>query len=283
MADVLTSSRLLAHSDPVMRYLRLLMAISLSLCVSGQLFAAAQENSVQYDERNALAISQAAIGRVVGNHRFLNRFGAAVEFDELKGRPLVVSLIYTSCYHVCPMLTQHLANVVDIARETLGDESFNVLTIGFDTVVDVPERMMQFAMEQTIKDEHWFFLSADRQVIDALTDELGFIYFASPKGFDHLTQTTVIDAQGRIYRQVYGQNFDTPSLVEPLKELVYNSPRDLGLVDEWIDNVRLFCTIFDPKTGRYKFDYSIFVTIFAGVFCLGAIAVFIIHSWRDAR
>jgi protein SCO1/2 len=259
------------------------MAISLLLCISGQLPAATQENSDQYDERNALAISQAAIGRVVGNHQFLNRFGVPVEFDELKGRPLVVSLIYTSCYHVCPMLTQHLANVVDIARETLGDESFDVLTIGFDTAVDVPERMMQFAMEQTIRDEHWFFLSADRQVIDALTEELGFIYFSSPKGFDHLTQITVIDAHGRVYRQVYGQNFDTPSLVEPLKELVYNSPRDLGLVDEWIDNVRLFCTIFDPKTGRYKFDYSIFVTIFAGVFCLGAIAVFIIHSWRDAR
>jgi protein SCO1/2 len=93
----------------------------------------------------------------------------------------------------------------------------------------------------------------------------------------------VIDADGRVYRQIYGQKFDTPSLVEPLKELVYNSPRDLGLVDAWIDNVRLFCTIYDPKTGRYKFDYSIFVTIFAGVLSLGAIAVFIIHASRNVR
>jgi len=266
-----------------MRDARQLVAISLLVWASGLVAATGQEISDQYDERNALAISQAAIGRDVGNHRFVNRSGMPVFLEELKGRPLVVSLIYTSCYHICPMLTQHLANVVDIARDTLGDDSFAVVTIGFDTAVDTPERMMQFSIEQTIEDEHWFFLSADRQVVDALTEELGFIYFASPKGFDHLTQTTVIDADGRVYRQVYGQRFDTPSLVEPLKELVYNSPRDLGLLDEWIDNVRLFCTIFDPKTGRYKFDYSIFVTIFAGVFCLGAIAIFIIHSWRDAR
>jgi len=253
------------------------------VCTSSLLAATQQENTDQYEERDALAISQAAIGRVVSNHRFTNRYGTPVALDELRGRPLVVSLIYTSCYHVCPMLTQHLAKVVDIAHETLGEDSFNVVTIGFDTAVDIPERMKQFAVEQTIKDEHWFFLSAEQQVIDTLTEELGFLYFSSPKGFDHLTQTTVIDADGRIYRQIYGQNFDTPSLVEPLKELVYNSPRDLSLVDEWIDNVRLFCTIYDPKSGRYKFDYSIFVTIFSGLLCLGAIAVFIIHSWRDAR
>ncbi|MDH3589874.1 MAG: SCO family protein [Gammaproteobacteria bacterium] len=266
-----------------MLYLRQSMAVSLLVCICGLLPAVAQENNDPYDERNALAISQAAVGRVVGNHRFSKRSGIPVSMDELRGRPLVVSLIYTSCYHVCPMLTQHLAKVVGIARETLGDDSFNVLTIGFDTAVDIPERMAQFSMEQSIKDERWFFLSADSQVIDALTEDLGFIYFASPKGFDHLTQTTVIDADGRVYRQIYGQKFDTPSLVEPLKELVYNSPRDLGLVDAWIDNVRLFCTIYDPKTGRYKFDYSIFVTIFAGVVSLGAIAVFIIHASRNVR
>ena len=259
------------------------IAISLLVYISGLLSVTAQENTDQYDRDNALEISQAAIGRSVGNHRFLKRSGMSVSLDELKGRPLVVSLIYTSCYHVCPMLTQHLAKVVGIAREALGDNSFSVLTIGFDTAVDIPERMAQFAIQHSIKDEYWLFLSADQEAIDGLTKDLGFIYFASPKGFDHLTQTTVIDADGAVYRQIYGQRFDSPALVEPLKELVYNSPRDLGLVDEWIDNVRLFCTIYDPKTGRYKFDYSIFVTIFVGLSCLGAIAAFIIHSWRNAR
>jgi protein SCO1/2 len=263
--------------------LRHTIATCFLVCSSSLPAAVAQGDPDPYDEKNALALSQSAIGREIRNHRFLDRSNTPVAFDDLTGKPLVVSMIYTSCYHICPMLTQHLAQVVDIARETLGENRFDVLTIGFDTAVDTPGRMAQFAKEQSIDDPSWHFLSTDQETVDALADDLGFIYFASAKGFDHLTQTTVVDASGKVYRQVYGQRFDTPSLVEPLKELVYNSPRDLGFVDEWIENVRLFCTIFDPKTGRYKFDYSIFVTIFAGVLCLGAIAWFIIYSWRDAR
>ena len=32
------------------------------------------------------------------------------------GKPLVLSLLYTSCYHICPMTTRHLSKVVEKAR-----------------------------------------------------------------------------------------------------------------------------------------------------------------------
>ena len=49
---------------------------------------------------------------------------------------------------------------------------------------------------------------------------MGFLYYKSSNGFDHLIQATVIDADGVVYRQVYGQVFDTPLLVDPLIDLV---------------------------------------------------------------
>ena len=64
-----------------------------------------------------------------------------------------------------------------------------------------------------------------------LANNLGFLYFASAKGFDHLMQTTVVDANGKIYRQVYGMTFDTPLLVEPLKELVLGERPGESLFD----------------------------------------------------
>ena len=48
-----------------------------------------------------------------------------------------------------------------------------------------------------------------------------------------------------------------------------------------VESVRLICTVFDPKTGRYRFDYSIVLSFAIGVMCLGAIAVFIWRSWRE--
>jgi protein SCO1/2 len=237
----------------------------------------------EFDATAALEYSQGVMGQTVGDYAFVNRRGEPVRLSEFRGRPLVVSLIYTSCYHTCPALTRQLARVVDIAREALGGDSFTVLSIGFDAPTDSPERMRMFARERGVGQAHWFFLSADAPSIEALAKDLGFIYFRSPKGFDHLTQTTVLDAQGRVYRQVYGEMIDPPALVEPLKELVFGAGTDTHTVSGWIKGVRLFCTIYDPSTGRYRFDYSIFMALLAGTLSLGGIAVFLVRAWRESK
>lgn len=234
----------------------------------------------EFDASAALQYSQGVIGQPVGDYAFVNRRGEPVRLSEFRGRPLVVSLIYTSCYHTCPTLTRQLARVVDVAREALGEDSFTVVTIGFDAPTDSPERMRVFARERGVDQPNWFFLSTDPPTIEALARDLGFIYFRSPRGFDHLTQTTVLDAQGRVYRQVYGEMLDPPVLVEPLKELVFGTGTDTHTVSGWIQGVRLFCTIYDPSTGRYRFDYSIFMALLAGALSLGGIAVFLVRAWR---
>lgn len=241
-----------------------------------------QEGGSAYDEAKALARSQAAMGRMVADHEFLDGSGRRVRLQDLRGKPVVVSLIYTSCYHICPTVTTNLARVVRVARDALGDDSFSVLSIGFDTAVDTPDRMRMFAREQGIDMKGWHFLSAKAEDVDRLTGDLGFSYFRSPKGFDHLIQATILDAEGRVYRQVYGIAPEPPGIVEPLKELMYGSQVAASPVKSLMNNVRLFCTVYDPTTGRYHFDYSLFVAIGVGLLTLGATAVFIIRAWRRA-
>lgn len=237
----------------------------------------------QYDRSEAMAISQAAIGRHIGNHEFRDTSGQPFALSMLQGKPLVISLVYTSCHHICPLITQNLAETADVAREALGDEAFTIVTIGFDWKVDTPDRMRQYAKLQGISEANWHFLAADAASVESLTEALGFQFFPSSKGFDHLAQTSVIDREGVVYRQVYGVDIDTQSLVEPLKELVFDTPRTAGLVDHWFDTLKLFCTVYDPTSDRYRFDYSILMTIFVGVLSLGAIAVFILREWKRSR
>lgn len=250
----------------------------LSLCLSST--GAAEE---RYDREAALAASQAVIGSDLASYTLRDVEGQPFDLASLHGKPLVVSLIYTSCYHVCPLITRNLAETVDIARDALGDDAFSVVTVGFDWAVDTPDRMRNYATEQGIDVPGWHFLAGDATTITSLSQNLGFRFFASAKGYDHLSQTTVVDAGGKIYRQVYGQELDPPSLVEPLKELVFDSPREAGFVEHWVDTFKLFCTVYDPSSGRYSFDYSIFMTILTGILCLGAVAVFIVKEWRQAR
>lgn len=255
------------------------------LVCDAQVLAAPSEETDRpaYDEKAALALSQAALGRSIPDYRFVDTRSQVIDLAGFRGRPLVVSLIYTSCYHICPMLTQHIAGVVEVAHDALGEDSFSVLTVGFDAANDTTDRMRIYAAERGIQLPGWHFASADAATIEALTQDLGFSFYASPKGFDHIAQTTVLDRDGRVYRQVYGQKFDTPALVEPLKQLVFGRHADSGGISGWLDGVKLFCTVYDPRTGRYIFDYSIFVSIFVGLMCLGAVAVFIIKAWRESR
>ncbi len=234
------------------------------------------------DQAQALGHSRGAIGRTLGDYTLLDRHGVRFPLETLRGKPLVVSLVYTSCYHTCPMVTQHLANVVRSARDALGDGSFSVVTIGFDSPVDTPERMRHFARDRGIGESDWYFLSGDAATIGKIVQDLGFWYTPSPQGFDHTVQATIIDADGVVYQQVYGEVFPVTALVEPLKALLLDDPR----VRSWsglLEGVRLLCTIYDPNAGRYRFDYSIAVVAIVGLLCLGAVAGFIVRAWRGGR
>jgi protein SCO1 len=247
-----------------------------------EVLSASQDDLTEdkYDNDKALKFSQAAIDRTIDSYKFINQDKQAVDITQYRGKPLIVSLVYTSCHHICPTLTNHLADVVKIAREALGDESFSVITVGFDTAVDTPERMRLYARERNINISGWDFLSADKDTIDAFSDDLGFIFFESAKGFDHLSQISLLDAEGKVYRQVYGVNYEPPILIEPLKELIFGNRTEASMVAGWINNIRLFCTIYDPHSGRYEFDYSIFIGLILGIIILGAIAIFIVREWR---
>jgi protein SCO1/2 len=228
-----------------------------------------------YDADSAVATSQAAIGKPLEDYLLYDRQGRPVKLSGYQGKPLLISMIFTSCHHVCPAITRHLATAVEAAREAMGEDSFQVLTVGFDTPVDTPDAMRVFAKKQSVDDPNWAFLSGSADEVAKLVDNIGFVYFPSPRGFDHINQVTVIDRDGVVYRQVYGAAFELPWLVEPIKELVYNRPQPGDHIGSGLLNrIKLFCTVYDPNTGRYKFDYSLFVGM-----AVGAIAVLSVLFW----
>ena len=233
----------------------------------------------EFNREQALDRSQSAIGNVLGNYTLRDSHGNVVNLGSYKGKPLVISLIYTSCYHICPTTTQHLLKVVKSARDALGNESFNVVTIGFDVLVDTPPMMSHFARQQGVELENWRFLSSDKATIDLLVEDLGFIYFPSPNGFDHLIQTSLIDQSGKVFGQIYGMEFDMPLLVDPLKRLVFSGEGG-GVVKKISDRILLFCTVYDPAGNKYRFNYSIFIGTFIGFLCVLFVGTQLYREWR---
>jgi len=245
--------------------------------------ARAMRTQEGFDRTQALAVSQAALGRSLGDHVLQASDGSPVTLDTFSGKPLVVSMIFTSCAHICPATTQNLRKAVAEARRNFGNDSFNVATIGFDAPRDTPEAMREFARRQGLRDAGWHFLSADQSTIDAIARELGFLYFPSGGGFDHLIQSTIVDGKGVVYRQVYGIDFALTHLLEPLKELVYSLEPEQSLYQSLTNRIRLFCTVYDPASDSYRFSYAIFVGLVIGLM-LGAAAVYLLaREWARHR
>ena len=232
------------------------------------------------DEAAALRTGQAAIGRELGEHTLWDTDGRRVRLADLRGRPLVLNLVYTSCSGLCPTVVQTLDGAVAAAQEALGADRFAVLTIGFDSRNDTPERMRAFARAQGIDRPGWRFLSGDAKTIEALAGEVGFVVYPAAQGFDHMALTTIVDPEGRVYRQIYGSSFEPPALVEPLKELVFGRRSAWTSVDGLINRIRLFCTLYDPRTGSYRIDYAPFIGMAIGLVALAGIAGFLIREWR---
>lgn len=260
-----------------------LLATALFAVVVVRTSMAASQPAVALDEDAAFRISQAAVGRTLPDLTFRDTGYRTVRLGDYRGKPLVVNLVYTACYHTCPLVVQTLARAVDIAREALGAESFNVITIGFDAANDTPGRMLSYARDQGIDLANWRFLSADAATIDALAAGVGFVYYPSPRGFDHLAQTTVVDPAGVIHRQIYGGEFGPQALVEPLKRMAYGQAGEMTSVAGIVERIRLFCTVYDPSRDRYRFDYSIVVGGTIGALSLSVVGFVIFRAWRRQR
>jgi protein SCO1/2 len=243
-------------------------------------------NAHAFDEKAALKESQAAIGRQVRDYGFLNSDGKPVRFADLRGKPLVVSFIYTGCFQACPATTQFLAGAVRQAERSLGPGTFRVATIGFNLPVDDPASMRAFARKFGIASPDWLFLTPEAQALDALTAELGFRYEATTAGFDHLLQVSILDRDGRVYRQVYGDSFDAPLFVGPLLELAQNAPVEQASLEGAWQKFKLLCTVYDPAAGRYRVNYVVVIELAVGAsVLLGGIAFVLIQvkSGRSPR
>lgn len=236
------------------------------------------------DQAQAIRVSQAAVGVTPGNYQLRNREDVAIPLSRFRGKPLLVNFIYTGCFRVCPTSSRALKRAVDAMRDRFGHDQFNVVSIGFNQPTDSPMALREFAAQQRIVDPNWEFLSPREDDVAALARDFGFSFVATPIGFDHTLQVSILDSAGRITTQVYGDAFAADSLGEPLKRLLAGTlvTQTTSFAD-LVDKVRILCSVYDPTTGKYRVNYAMYLEIAGGLTFILAMLAFAISEWRARR
>jgi len=237
------------------------------------------------NEAAALAAGQAVIGTTPPDFTLLDRQGKPVRLSQYRGKPLLISFIYTGCFEICPANTRLLHEAVKGLDKLLSPNQFNVVSIGFNQPADAPVAMRAFAAQYRINYPNWEFLSPHAKTVDPLTRAYGFSYLATPAGFDHVLGVTIVDPNGKIYTQVWGDNITALKLGEPLRQLLGRAPlKQKETFADLVERVRILCTVYDPETGTYRFKYALVMELIGGaLFFLSMAWYFIAELLRNRK
>ena len=237
----------------------------------------------ELDPQAAYQVSQAVIGTSPADYVLRDRSGKDVRLSSYRDKPLLVSFIYTGCFQTCPTDTLLISKAVGATQDLLGGDVMRTVTIGFNVPFDSPETMAAFSQQRGITARNWEFLTPDMKTVAALTRDFGFTQIATPKGFDHVTQLTVVDREGRIYRQLYGDSLNAQAIVAVLRDMengVVPVPAGWSGV---MTRIKLLCTVYDSDSGVYRADYSLIVGMLVGATILGSVLWLLFSEWRSQR
>ena len=124
--------------------------------------------------------------------------GPSFSLADKRGAPMIVSMFYTSCQFVCPML-------IDAIRATerkLGDSErkrLNVLLVSFDPAHDTVDVLSRTAARRQLDTLRWSLARTDDKNVRKLAAMLDIQYRALDNGdFNHSTVLILVDADGRI-------------------------------------------------------------------------------------
>ena len=162
--------------------------------------------------------SGAASASVLTDAKLVDQNGNTVALTSLKGKPLVVDFIYTSCPGPCLMETAKLANVALRLGSDLGSK-VTIVSISVDPEHDGPKQLLDYSRQQGADQKGWYFLTGGPAEIDQALAGFKLSRQIQPDGsVGHLVDMMLIGPDGRLVREYNGEVVKAQDIVDDVKK-----------------------------------------------------------------
>lgn len=150
--------------------------------------------------------------------RLTDQNGRAFDMDSLGGAPVLVSMFYTSCEFVCPMLVDTMRNAqTQLSVQERG--RLQMLLVSIDPARDTVAVLQHTAQERALDATQWRLARTEAPAVRKLAAVLGIQYRALPSGdFNHTTALILLDAQGRIVARSNQLGTADPEFVSQIRK-----------------------------------------------------------------
>ena len=167
------------------------------------------------ESANAIALPSNSIYQL--SVALTDQLGRTQPLSAQRGHPLLVSMFYTSCQFVCPMLVEALRDTQ--AQLTENERSkVSVLLVTIDPQRDTVAVLDDTAHAHQLDPKHWTLARTDTVSTRKLAAVLGVQYRKLPSGeFNHTTAVILLDADGRVVGHTSELGSADPAFVRLLK------------------------------------------------------------------
>lgn len=150
-----------------------------------------------------------------------NQNDEAVTFDALRGKPALLTFIYTRCPmpEMCPATTLRFQEV----QKALSPEErgrVRLIAVSFDPAYDTPEVLADYAELWGVDDSVWSLLTGDQESILRVASAYGVWYEEAEDGtFRHAMYSMVLFPDGALHQVLPGSVWDSTEVARLLVDM----------------------------------------------------------------
>src|ERR1700722_11080761 len=160
----------------------------------------------------------AAAASCLTDTKLVDQNGDAVVLSSLKGKPLLVDFIYTSCPGPCLMETAKFANVALRLGNDLGSK-VTLVSISVAPEHDGPKQLLDCSRQKGADEKGWYFLTGGPGDIDRALAGFKLSRQVEPDGsVGHLVDMMLIGPDGRLIREYNGEVVKAQDIVDDVKK-----------------------------------------------------------------
>lgn len=150
--------------------------------------------------------------------KWTNQDGKNIEMKDLKGKVLVMVMIYTSCKAACPRLVADMRNIESRLPEDV-KENVQLVLVSIDPEVDTPKRLKSFSIENKMEGNQWVFLRSTEENTREFAAVLAVNYKkVTPIDFSHSNIISVFNTEGELVFQQEGLGVNSDATINKITE-----------------------------------------------------------------
>ena len=167
------------------------------------------------------AYSGADPSNCLSDTKLVDQNGNKVSLASLKGKPMVVDFIYTSCPGPCMMETAKLANVALRLGSDLGSK-VTIVSISVDPEHDGPKQLLDYSRQQGADEKGWYFLTGSPRDVDRALAGFKISREIGPDGsVGHVVDMMLIGPDGRVVQEYNGEVVKAQNIVDDVRKTLH--------------------------------------------------------------